>query len=308
MVVITPCNPTQLHAYPTLPVTEDVINSVQHDFAIGSFARFGNPCVTISIQDRPDFHGASHYSIREKLDLEGFLEDFLVVDDRTAESHAIWYVETTESSKLHTALATEAGDPPVTYEGENFPVWHARILTQDLPIQWACFYAAVRDINDDIRQYTHPYDSRNPQDDPFTLGLDFANKEDADAFVPDAYLTATFEEVDWSTDVVDRRFIAPLPPVVVKLTEEAASVAGLLRPWRSARQIPRPGDTISLSAPYDWDSPRWSQNGTSLAKRGRRGLSLISPVVDESVGSCQSRSVLGPGLSRIRTLAGVSNF
>ena len=105
MVVIYHCNPHQLYAYPTVHLGESVIASVQHDFAAGSFARFGNPDVTISVQDRPDFHGSFHYQIREKLDLEDLLGESLIIDDRTAHSHAVWYVRTTETSKYHTDMA-----------------------------------------------------------------------------------------------------------------------------------------------------------------------------------------------------------
>ena len=179
MVVINHCNPHQLIAYPTVHLGESVIASVQHDFAVGSFARFGNPDVTISVQDRPDFHGSSHYQIREKLDLEDLLGEFLIIDDRIAHSHALWYVTTTETSKYHTDMAIKAGNFPITHEGEDFPLWKARIVTQDVHIQWACFSVAVRDTNDDIRKYNHPYDPHNPQDEPFTLGIDFSNKEAA---------------------------------------------------------------------------------------------------------------------------------
>ena len=306
MVVINHCNPHQLNAYSTVPLAHSTVKAVQQDFAIGSFARFGNPGTTISIKDRPDFYGASHYSMREKLDLEGSLDEFLIMDDRTADSHAIWYVQTTEISKLYTAGAIEVDNPPITHEGEDFTLWQARMLTQDVSIQWACFFAAVRDLRDDIWQYSHPYDPHNPQQEPYTIGLDFSRKEDAEAFVPDAYFNAEFEEIDWSTDIGLRRLISPTPPVVVQLTEEAARESGLLRQWRSARRIPREGDTISTAATYDWDSPKWSQDGTSVAKRGSRSLSLMSPGNDTAVKTCQSRILSGLALSALRNLSNLS--
>ena len=47
MVVINHCNPHQLNAYPTVPLAQSVATSIQKDFEIGSFARFGSPLVTI---------------------------------------------------------------------------------------------------------------------------------------------------------------------------------------------------------------------------------------------------------------------
>ena len=65
MVVINHCDPVQLNAYSTVPLSLNVSATVQQDFALGSCARFGNPIVTISIQNRPDFYGASPYTMRE---------------------------------------------------------------------------------------------------------------------------------------------------------------------------------------------------------------------------------------------------
>ena len=308
MVVINHCTPHQLNAYPTTPLTPNVAASVEQDFAIGSFARFGNPLEIISIQDRPDFHGASHYSIREKLDLEGFLEDFLIIDDRTAASHAIWYVETTENSKAYTALAIGDDEPPITYPGEDFILWQARILTQDVPIQWTCFDVGVRDLLDDLEKYNHPFDPHNPQQEPFTLGLNFSLKEDGQGYLGEAYIEAEFQEINWSTDIELRKQIIPNPPVVVQLTAEAARDAGLLSIWRSAQRVPRPGETIKTSAPYDWDSPKWSQGGTNVSKRNLSTLSLVSPTSDVEAGTCQSKRLLGPGFSGLRNSSRTSRI
>ena len=303
MVVISHCNAHQLNAYSTVPLAQSVAASVRKEFGYGSFARFGNPTITISIQDRPDFHGLSHYSIREKLDLEGLLNDFIIIDDRTADSHAIWYVTTTEDSRVHTAGAIKSHNPPIIHKGEDFTIWQVRSVTQDLPIQWACFFSAVRSIEDDIEKYNHPYDPQNPQDEPFTLGLDFSEKEVARKFVPPAYIKAEYDEIAWSTDINLRRRITPTPAAVVQLTEEAARESGLVREWMPALRIPREGDIISTQASYDWDSPIWSQNGTSVAKKRARSLSLTSFVNDTSDGTCQSRMVLGPGLRGFRDLS-----
>ena len=289
MVVINHCNPHQLNAYPTVPLSQSVIASFQQDFAIGNFARFGNPYVTVSIQNRFDFQYASHYSIRERLDFEGFLEQFLLIDSRTADSHAIWYVETTKTSRDYTAMAIEGGEPPVTHAGEDFTVWQARILTQDVPIQWAGLDVGATDLAQDIEQYTHPYDPHNPQQEPFTLGLNLSRKEDAQGFLGPAYIEADFEEVEWSTDIEDRRRFLPVPPAVIRLTEGAALETGLLSTWSFAQHVPRQGETVSMTAPYDWDSPKWSLAGTNLSKRGLRNVLTTTQTNSTSARVCQKR-------------------
>lgn len=134
MVVINHCIPHQLKSYATVPLAQSVAASVQQNFTVSSFARVGNPTVTISIQDRPDFYGASHYSIRETLDGEGFLIEFLVIDDRTADSHAIWHVETTENSKEYTAIAVGGEDAPITHPDEFDSLANSHVCVRRLDL------------------------------------------------------------------------------------------------------------------------------------------------------------------------------
>ena len=93
------------------------------------------------------------------------------------------------------------------------------------------------DLVQDIEQYTHPYDPHNPQQDPFTLVLNFSRKEDAQGFLGPAFIEAEFEEVDWSTDIEDRRRFLLIPPAVIRLTEEAALETGLLSAWSFAHHV-----------------------------------------------------------------------
>ena len=307
MVVINHCTPDQLTAYSTVPLTLDVTASVHQDFAIGSFARFDDPLVTISIHDRPDFHNASHYQIRETLDREGFLDEFLLLDDRTASTHAIWYIETTETSRYYTADAIRDHNPPIEYEGEDFVLWQGRFLTQDFPIQWEIFFSGGRDLIDDIQPYISPYDPHNPQVQPFTLGLKFSSKEDGEGFLGDAYLEAEFDEVEWSTDIKLRRLIVPPSSVMIRLTEKAAREAGLLSQWSQGDHVPRPGETVTMFAPYDWDSPKWSLNQTSDFNKSLRSLSLDSPTADASGGTCRSKNLLrlsGAGFHNLSSTRG----
>lgn len=68
----------------------------------------------------------------------------------------------------------------------------------------------------------------------------------------------------------------------------------------------RPGETMSMTAPYDWDSLKSSLNKTSVLKKNLRALSLTSPATDASAGACRGRSLLRPGVSGFRTLSNTS--
>ncbi|KAI4222340.1 MAG: hypothetical protein L6R36_006225 [Xanthoria steineri] len=91
MVIFTPpCAPIVLNAYSTVPLLPELRTSVLHDYNIGSFARFHQPESVISIHDRPDFHGLSHLEIRIRLDSENKKDKLAIIDETTAESHALY--------------------------------------------------------------------------------------------------------------------------------------------------------------------------------------------------------------------------
>ena len=81
-----------LEAYSTAPLTLEMNRTVQHGFYNGTYARFGDPQVTVTIHDRPKFHGKSHYDLRNLLDSEGMEDGFIVVDETTPDLDALWYV------------------------------------------------------------------------------------------------------------------------------------------------------------------------------------------------------------------------
>lgn len=72
-----------------LPLTPEMERTVQHDFCNGTYARYGDPQVTITIHDRPEFHHRSQYDIRILLDSEGMEDAFVVIDGRTPELDAV---------------------------------------------------------------------------------------------------------------------------------------------------------------------------------------------------------------------------
>lgn len=287
MVVFPPaCPPTVLNAYSNIPLQANLSSTIRREFDIGAFARFRDPSVTLTIHDRPDFYHQSSLAVREILDREGHTDGFVLIDANVTKpgpsirreepfSTALWWVTSRADSEDYTREFTEdSHSPPITYPGEAFVLWRVRVLTQDLPIQWINWDIDNTDLTEDISQ-TFPYDPHDDQVDAYTLGLNFSNKAEADGFYIGPYIEANYSEVEISRDMEQRRRFLPLPSCVVRLTQAAATEAGLISGWTASYgDIPQPGDVVRLQQDYDWDSPKWAWNGTAnlrFPKRLRRG-------------------------------------
>ncbi|KAG7007388.1 hypothetical protein G7Y79_00010g028890 [Physcia stellaris] len=110
----------------------------------------------LAIHDCADFHSLSHLSIRQRLDEEGHQEAFAFFDQKTAATHAIWWITTREESSFFTEFWDE--DP------------HTE------PIPWVIMSNMLWDIPriEDCKTY----DLHDPQNPPYTFGLNFSKKED----------------------------------------------------------------------------------------------------------------------------------
>ncbi|KAI4229173.1 MAG: hypothetical protein LQ349_006436 [Xanthoria aureola] len=298
MVVFSPrCDPRSvLQVFSTVALTANLTSLFQYDFNVGSFAQFGDPETVARIDhrsERTDFRNISHLAIRQQLDAEDFLDEFILIDEHTAQSHAIWWVITTRDSKDTTEDLTAFGNPPVTYLGENFTLWQSHIMIQDIA------YAYDSVVLFDLRIYDliagdriHPYDPHDPQEPPRNEGRDYITKEHAQYLIDGHYITATFSEIMLTADPSITRY--KWSKWCVALTPEAARQSGLLSPvWLSGHDAisewwpfdrrgdlpPRPGDVIQLKSHYDWDSPRWPPPGVAAPFPAPTGnLSLASRV------------------------------
>lgn len=280
MVYILPgCPPAVLDAYSTVPLHLSTRNTVHHDFDVGSFARFRDPQVVLSIHDRPDFHSLPHIEIRQRLDAEGHEDGFVLIDDHTEQSHAIWWVaETEESNDWTRRMIEDEHVPPITYPDEPFTLWHIHILTQDLPAQWILWNILGDPIAlpADIQQLISPYDPHDPQNPPFTMGWNFSAGDGQEReFLPSPLIVADPGEYDWSDDP---DLIKPFErgwhaQYVVRLTQEAATEAGLISQWWPPYPGSKPGpeQSVKFSQTYDWDSPVWAPNGLRLRNATRVG-------------------------------------
>ena len=284
-----------MQVFSTVPLIPNLISLVQHDFNIGTFAQFGDPFLSIHFNHRTGFYNESHLLIRQQLDAENFEDPFMLVDGNTAQSHAVWYVTTTDDSYGLSELW-----PPVTYPVENYTLWQAHILLQDFPLQVRLVENNVVGIEDLIPGgRIHPYDPHDPQNPPYTEGYNLSTKVDGQKFSYRAIINATFSEVMYTNDpnITQSIGITRHPQWAVGLTPAAAKLAGLVSPRPDNTNVdewwywfhdtpPQPGHVIQLQAYFDWDNPRWPRPGvagqfpgptTSLGLAGRvsHGLEVI---------------------------------
>lgn len=253
MVVIADGLLLVLEAYSHAPLTPEMSQAVRHGFYDGTYARYNRPQVTVTIHDRPDFYGISHYHLRNILDSEGSPAPFVVIDEKTPESGAVWYVETTEYCNLRSDL----GPYVVTHPGENFTLWQGHMQVADLPISAVSFNVGCGELAETILNYYNPYDPHDPQNHIISMGLNWTDPKTALQMWGSAYIRANWSEVEWSTDPEIRRHWLPQPPAVARLSAEAASVSGLLQSWCVPPRVGPIGKEVQLTAPYDLESPLW---------------------------------------------------
>ncbi|KAL8656840.1 MAG: hypothetical protein Q9226_002512 [Calogaya cf. arnoldii] len=258
MVVIRPGATRALLAYSTAPLTAEMNRTVQHSFYNGTYARYGDPQATVTIHDRLDFHGRSHYDMRNILDAEGMEDTFVVVDERTPVLDAVWYVMDTWYSKFREEEEVDLPGAIIKYPDEDFTLWHAHMHTEDVPLQAPSWADGCSKMAEMMHSYLDPHDPHDPQDEVISLDIDWTDPEAAVIEWGSVHLTAISGiEVEWSTDIHHRRIIYLAAPVVARLNAEAAKESGLLQSWFWQERILPPGEVVQLMADYDAKNPVW---------------------------------------------------
>ena len=201
------------------------------------------------------------------------------VDERSPVLDVVWYVMDTWYSKFYEEeVEPDFPGSIIKYPDEDFTLWHAHLLTADVPLQALSWADGCGDITETLHGYLYPYDPRDPQDEVISIGIDWTDPEDAGSTCGLADLTAiSGSEVEWSTDIRIRQGMLPQPPVVARLTAAAAIESGLQQSWSGQDEILPPGEVVELSAPYDYKSPVWPgfpddqsrRTGTAGTPRGR---------------------------------------
>ena len=259
MVVISHCPPSTINAYSTSPLTDLMTSTVQHGIYDGSRGRFGDSMLQVTFHDRPDFHGLSHYELRKLLDSEHSPNPFLIVDNQTPDTDAVWYVPDTAKCESNSdPLKFPPAFRPIKYPDEDFILWQAHMRVSDVPISSASWNVGWGDIIEVLLNNYPRYDPHDPQNTIIRMeDIDWNDREEQVKMWGFVNLRANWSEVEWSRDPDDRRSIAPRPPVVTRLTSEAAEEAGLLPVWTPKQQIATVGEEVPLIAYYDWNSPIW---------------------------------------------------
>ena len=299
MVIIHHCEPETINPYATSPLTEAMTRTLQHGVYNGSQARFGNPSLEVTIHDRSDFHGISHYELRNILDREGSLDQFLIIDAQTPENDAVWYVPGTEECRYWSdpALWDHEGERPIRYPDEDFILWQGHLKTADVPVDDWSYNMAATDLELDVETIYSPYDPHDPQEKILTLGIDWTSLENQSKEGGFVSIRANWSEVEWATDTPDWRKWMPVPPVVARLKAEVATQAGLVSDWESKEEMGHPGEEVDLTVFFDWNSPLWPHGFPDDGSNGTVGR-LRRPIASEPVrGSGVS---LPAGLCRFR--------
>lgn len=149
-------------------------------------------------------------------------------------------------------------------------MWQLLFLTQHADLEYRIRQARFTELLELAHQYPL-YDPHSPQQPPFSPGKDFANKSEAAGFLGKAFVTASFEEIEWTADqhVIAPRFkrLMPHPPpilFIVKLKPDMAAGAGVASNWASPYPVPGVGDPLAalgmvfeFGQRFDWDSAQW---------------------------------------------------
>ncbi|KAI4178457.1 MAG: hypothetical protein L6R41_008381 [Letrouitia leprolyta] len=297
VVFAPPCPPAVIDAYSTVPLLPEVRTSVLHDFNIGSFARFHQPRSVISIHDRPEFYGLSQLDIRLRLDRENRAGPFVIIDETTAESHALWWVTTTEECDFWTK---EWYPAPITYPGEEITLWHLHIMTQVLPWEYGELTGGDASIAEDVAGDRAPYDPHDPQEPPFGHGSHWDEKETAEEFLPEPLIIASPGEWEWTDDPQARREtrFSPVPRAAVRLTSEAAKEAGLIASWfRWNQEKPEAEQHVEMHQKVDWDSPKWPWDG--VVGDNKTQMTTIKIEAGTLKTLCEKTGRLGRGNPRV---------
>lgn len=67
--------------------------------------------------------------------MQSFKDDCILIDGRTAQSHAAWWISSKGTSEYTTEGFIKSGMPPIAYPGENYTLRQSRMLTQDIPLR-----------------------------------------------------------------------------------------------------------------------------------------------------------------------------
>jgi len=240
--------PPILNAYLTAPQPLAVLDQVHAQFAIGSFARF-HPSVELFIRDRPKFYSLSHLQIRQLLDQEDFLGPFLIIEARTKDSDAVWYIDTTEAGEF----AENGGviDGQLIKHGDEPTLLRIRTKITDVGVLEANLSIGNTDMLEML-------DNGHMIPKPYTLGEDF---EHDDSWFPVAYITATKDEVETSHDMeLRKKFLGPgkgHPNLVIRLKLDVARREGLKSNWTVGGDEPDENGKWTLQMKYDPQSEKW---------------------------------------------------
>ncbi|KAL8809297.1 MAG: hypothetical protein Q9223_001698 [Gallowayella weberi] len=304
MVLINHDIQRSISAYAVTPLTAEISRTVHRGFYDGTYACYGDPMVNLTIYDRPEFHGMSHYDMRIALNKEGQEDLFLVIDEKTADMDAVWVVETTEMDEFFKNFE----DPRRTiyHPDEKFTLWQAHMRVPDVPNYLVNLYFGCADLMEDVLEFYDRYDPHDPQNKLITWGDNWTDPEIKASKWGPAYVKANLSELEWGED--PQHYDPEQFPVVARLNAAAARESGLLQSWSWQSRLAPAGSEVRLFAYYDPKSPLWPipYHDDSTLMFGRGGTSDHNSILRPSnrigrLGALGGQKVRAKSCARFRS-------
>lgn len=192
------------------------LDAIQQKFGLGANLSSPFPDEQLFIEDRRDWSSKSHADIKRAYPDTSPL---LVIDSRTPSDGGIWYIERFADS-----------DSVDDGEAENTNTLFKLCMgLEDVVISYANYSIGNTDIREDMDQVdiAYPTPEHFDQDEVFRSGFDYVG----DRYLGPAWITATPEEMDESTDEDDLKNFMPKPDIVYRLKESIARDNGIKCRW-----------------------------------------------------------------------------
>ena len=103
-----------------------------------------------------------------------------------------------------------------------------------------------------------------------------------------------------SYDLDDRREFSSLPPVMVRLTAEAAESSGLLSEWALPWETPVLCEELQFTQKYDWTSSVWSTGYPGGFLEHNRSDKVPMPWASKANSRGENATILASGVRPTR--------
>ncbi|KAH7381416.1 hypothetical protein DE146DRAFT_285503 [Phaeosphaeria sp. MPI-PUGE-AT-0046c] len=201
-------------------LTPTQLDTVQEKFGIGALLCSPYPSHQLFIHDKRNWTSYTHADmLRAMTNEQPDLDGLVVIDARSADDGAAWYIECF-------ADAGRVADG----EAENInTLFKLRMKLEEIVLCSVNYKIANIDIREDMDHAGIPYPTPADfdQDEPYASGNDYIG----DRYLNPTWVTAAPDEMDETTGSAERDKFVPRPDVVYRLKSEVATANGLSHSW-----------------------------------------------------------------------------